>query len=141
MDAAVEIGRNPASKHQIKPECGDEQAEAGRDCRTRPAKRNSQARTGTGKYSFSPSYFPVQLTTSSISNPNRLILTLAICDGHTYIHSPHILCTAEYRSTGCQPDPGRTTDKMNISLSPLAPENLVSRRRTGDDFSTSTTCS
>ena len=30
MDAAAEIGRNPASKHQIQPEYGDEQADAGR---------------------------------------------------------------------------------------------------------------
>ena len=29
MDAAAEIGRNPASKHQIQPEYGDEQADAG----------------------------------------------------------------------------------------------------------------
>ena len=31
MDAAAELGRNPVSKHQIQPECGDEQADAGRD--------------------------------------------------------------------------------------------------------------
>ena len=31
MDAAAEPGRNPASKHQIQPENGDEQAGAGRD--------------------------------------------------------------------------------------------------------------
>ena len=31
MDAAAEFGRNPASKHQIQPEYGDEQADAGRD--------------------------------------------------------------------------------------------------------------
>ena len=30
--------------------------------------------------------FPVQLTTSRIGNLTRLILTLAICDDHTYIH-------------------------------------------------------
>ena len=52
MDAAAELGRNPVSKHQIQPEYGDEQADAGRDCRTRLARPNSQARTGTGKYSF-----------------------------------------------------------------------------------------
>ena len=33
MDAAAELGRNPVSKHQIQPEYGDEQADAGRDCR------------------------------------------------------------------------------------------------------------
>ena len=30
MDAVTEIGRNPVSKHQIRPEYGDEQADAGR---------------------------------------------------------------------------------------------------------------
>ena len=31
MDAATELGRNPVSKHQIQPEYGDKQADAGRD--------------------------------------------------------------------------------------------------------------
>ena len=53
MDAAAEIGRNPVSKHQIQPEYGDEQADAGREFRTRLARLISKARTGTGKYSFS----------------------------------------------------------------------------------------
>ena len=53
MDVAAELGRNPVSKHQIQPEYGDEQAEAGRDCRNRLARPNSQARTLTGEYSFS----------------------------------------------------------------------------------------
>ena len=53
MDAAAELGGNPASKHPIKPEYGDEQADAGRDCRTRFARPNSQAQTRTGKYYFS----------------------------------------------------------------------------------------
>ena len=34
MDAAAELGRNPVSEHHIQPEYGDEQADAGRDCRT-----------------------------------------------------------------------------------------------------------
>ena len=53
MDAAAELGRNPASKHQAQPEYGDEQADAGRGCQTHLARPNSQARTRTGKYSFS----------------------------------------------------------------------------------------
>ena len=52
MDAAAELGRNPVSKHQIQPECGDEQADAGRDGWTRLARPNSRARTGTGEYYF-----------------------------------------------------------------------------------------
>ena len=35
MDAAAEFGRNPVSEHQIQPVYGNEQADAGRDCRTR----------------------------------------------------------------------------------------------------------
>ena len=30
LDAAAELGRNPVSKHQIQPEYGDGQADAGR---------------------------------------------------------------------------------------------------------------
>ena len=56
MDAAVEIGGNPVvSKHQpirFSPSVENEQADAGRDGRTRLARPNSQARTGTGKYAF-----------------------------------------------------------------------------------------
>ena len=69
MDAAAELGRNSVSKHQIQPELGDEQADSGRDCRTRPARPNSQARNVE--------------TTSRIGNLTRLILTLAICDDRT----------------------------------------------------------
>ena len=44
MDAAAEIGRNPVSKHQIRPGCVEnEQADARQDRRTRLAKPNSQA--------------------------------------------------------------------------------------------------
>ena len=45
MDAAAELGRNPGSKHQVQPGYGDEQADAGRDCRTRLARPSSQPHT------------------------------------------------------------------------------------------------
>ena len=48
MDAAAELGRNSVRNHQIQPEYRDEQADAGRDCRNRLARPNSQARTRTG---------------------------------------------------------------------------------------------
>ena len=38
MDAAAELGGDPVSKHQIQPEYGDKQADAGRECRTRLAR-------------------------------------------------------------------------------------------------------
>ena len=54
VNGSQELGRNPVSNHYIQPEYGDdEQADAGRDCRTGLARLNSQARTRTGKYSFS----------------------------------------------------------------------------------------
>ena len=53
MDAAAESGWDSVSKHQLQPEYGDEQADAGRDGRTRLARPNSQeARMGTGKFYF-----------------------------------------------------------------------------------------
>ena len=51
--AAAELGRNSVSKHQIKLEYGDEQADAGWDCRPRLPRQISQARTRTGKFPFS----------------------------------------------------------------------------------------
>ena len=70
MDAAAEIGRNPVSKHQVQTEYGDEQADAEWDGRTRLARPNSQARTGT-IYAY---IFPVQLTASRTGSNTRLIL-------------------------------------------------------------------
>ena len=44
VDVAAELGRNPVvSKHQIRHEYRDEQADTGRNCRTRLARPNSQA--------------------------------------------------------------------------------------------------
>ena len=42
MDAAAGIGKNPVSMHQVQPEYGDEQADAGRDCRARLFSRDQQ---------------------------------------------------------------------------------------------------
>ena len=45
--------RRSLRTRQIQPKYGDEQADAGRDCRTRLARPNFQAQTQTRKYSFS----------------------------------------------------------------------------------------
>ena len=86
MNADAELGRNPVSKHQIQHGYGDEQADAERGDRTRLARPNSLARTGTGNNSFSL----FSLTTSRIGNLTRLIHTLAISDAHT-THRSHIV--------------------------------------------------
>ena len=79
MDAAAELGRNPVSKHQIQPEYGDEQADAGRDGWTRLARPNYQARTGTGEY-----YFPCSADHEQDWHPYPVDPYSAICDDHTY---------------------------------------------------------
>ena len=73
MDAAAELGRNPVSKHQAQPEYGDEQAGAGRDCRTRLSRETKFSGANADREIF---IFPVQLTTSRIGNLTWLIHTL-----------------------------------------------------------------
>ena len=80
MDAAAELGRNPVSKHLIQPEYGDDQADAGRDGRIRLARPNSQARTGTGEYSF-----PCSADHEQDWQPYPVDPYSAIRDDHIYI--------------------------------------------------------
>ena len=82
MDAVAESGRNPVSNHQIQPEYGHEQADAGRDGRTYLVRTISQARAGQGKKKKN-----VQLTTSRIGKHPRLIYTLLyVMTIHADIH-------------------------------------------------------
>ena len=71
MDAAAELGRNPVSKHQIQPEYGDEQADAGRDGWTRLARPKKFLCSADHEQDWQP-YYPV--------DPYS-----AICDDRTYI--------------------------------------------------------
>ena len=64
MDTAAELGRNPVSKHQIQPEYGDEQADAGQDS-AEPVSRDQISGTNADREII---IFPVQL-----------IHTLVIC--------------------------------------------------------------
>ena len=76
MDAAAELGRNPVNPEygdeHNQPEYIDEQADAGRACRTRLARPNSQATNADKEILI----FPVQLTMSRNGNLTRLIHTL-----------------------------------------------------------------
>ena len=92
MDAAAELGRNPVSKHQIQPEYGDEQADAGRVGCTRLARPSSQARTGTGEY-----YFPCSADHEQDWQPYPVDPYSAICDEHTYIllYSDTVRCPGD----------------------------------------------
>ena len=100
MDAAAELRRNPVSKHYIQPEYGAEQADAGRDCQTRLAKPNSQARRNADRETF---IFPAQLSTCRIGNLlTRLIHTLlyVMCDHtNTYCRSSLAATTAKNETT------------------------------------------
>ena len=73
MDAAVNIGSNPVSKHQIQPSVENEQADTKRDSQICLTKPNPQACTGTRKF------FPVQLTMDRIG---KLTLNSQLLSGH-----------------------------------------------------------
>ena len=77
MDAVAHGGRNPLSKHHLNVE--NEQADAGRDGRTRLARPNSQGERGQGKV-----YFPCSADHDQDGNHTRLIHTqlkvLTVCN-------------------------------------------------------------
>ena len=87
MDAVAELGRNSVSKHQIQPEYGYEQADAGQDCRIRLARPNSQAREqrGQGNINFPCSADHEQDWQPYPVDPYSCYL-LYMCD-HTYIYT------------------------------------------------------
>ena len=64
MDAAAELGRNPVSKHQIQPECGDELADAAKGLPHPSHETKFSGANGNREKII----FPVQLTTSRIGN-------------------------------------------------------------------------
>ena len=80
MDAAAELGRNPViSKHQIQPDYGDEQADAGGTGRLNPSRETKLSGTHGDRGLF---IFPVQLTTSRTRLIHTLLYVMTI---HTYI--------------------------------------------------------
>ena len=87
-DAAAESGRNPVSKHHTQPECGERAGRRGTG-RPNPSRETKFPSSNADREIF---IFPVQLTTSRMSNLTRLIHTLLciyICGDHTciYIHT------------------------------------------------------
>ena len=153
MDGAAQLGRNPVSKHQIQPEYGDEQADVGRDCRTRLARPNSQARTGIGKIFI---FFPAKLTTSRIGNLTRLIHTLLYVMTihtyiaidtyikaltiHTYIYTRSRISLARFFDSTVQYSRTviiyRSIYCHHINLSPGRPQSFRYQRRPVDDYMT-----
>ena len=94
MDAA-ELGRNPVSKHQIQPEYEDEQADAGRDCRTVSRDQILRRKRGEGNI-----IFPCSVDHEQDWQPYPVDLYSAICDDRTYIPvycTPTLLLTLTKR--------------------------------------------
>ena len=85
MDATAELGRNTVNKYQIQPECGDEQADAGRrySILPNPSRETKFSGTNADREIF---IFPVQLTTYRTGNLTGLVHTLAICVAIHYIY-------------------------------------------------------
>ena len=84
MGAAAELGRNPVSKHQIQPEYGDEQADAGRDGPSEPVSRDQILRHARGQGNI---HFPCSADHEQDWQPYPVDRYSAICDDHTYIHT------------------------------------------------------
>ena len=83
MDAAAELGRNPVSKHQIQPEYGDEQADAGRDCRNVSRDQILSREREQGNV-----HFPCPADHEHDWQPYPVDPYYAICDDHTYCTLP-----------------------------------------------------
>ena len=81
MDAAAELGRNPVSKHQIQPEYGDEQTDAGGTAE--PVSRDQILRHARGQGNV---HFPCSADHEQDWQPYPVDPYSAICDDHTYIH-------------------------------------------------------
>ena len=77
------MGRNPASKHQIKPEYGEWAGWRGAG-RPNPSRKTKFSGANGDREMFT---FLVQLTTSRIGDLSRLIHTLLCMYGHTYSKS------------------------------------------------------
>ena len=89
----------------------NEQADPGRDGLTRLARPNYQARTGTGKCSFSCSTDHEQDW-----QPYPVDPSLAICDDHTYIHTCCLLLCDRILDSDSKP-PNSQTLKLVRELS------------------------
>ena len=79
MDAAAELGRK--SKHQIQPENGTEQADAGRDETAEPVSRDQILRRERGQGNIS---FPCSADHKQDWQPYPVDPYSAMCDGHRY---------------------------------------------------------
>ena len=85
MDAAAELGRNPVSKHQIQPEYGDEQADAGRDC----VPRDQILRRERGQRNI---HFPCSADHEQDWQPYPVDPYSCYVYDHTYIHNSFNFC-------------------------------------------------
>ena len=85
MDAAAELGRNSVSKHQIQPEYGDEQAGAGRDCRTVTQDQILRRKRGQGHI-----HFPCSVDHEQDWQPCPVDPYSCYMCGHTYKQSPTV---------------------------------------------------
>ena len=111
MDATVELGRNPVSKHQIQP--STEMSKLTLDGTAEPVSRDQILRRKFAEREIF--IFAVQLTTSRIGNLTRLIHTLAIC---VTIHMP-------------------CTQRSFFQLGKLWFPSLLARSRSEEDWSRS----
>ena len=83
MDAAVELGRNPVSKHQIQPEYG-KMSRLTRDGTAEPVSRDQILRHARGQGNI---IFPCSADHEQDWQPYPVDPYYAVCDDHTYVHT------------------------------------------------------
>ena len=107
MDAAAELGRNPviSTKFSLSMEIN----RLTRDRTAEPVSRDQYSGANGDREIL---IFPVQLTPRRIGNLTRLILTLAIRDDHTHIHTPVLSTCPLHTNSGC----GKREAHINWSM-------------------------
>ena len=93
LDAAAELGRNPVSKHQIQPEYGDEQADAGRLNPSRETKFS-------GTHGDRGIFCPCSADHEQDCQPYPVDPYSSICDDHTYIHIVVVFTCGKVQGSG-----------------------------------------
>ena len=86
MDAAVEIGRNPVSNHQIQ-----RFSKENEEVETRRDSQNLSRETKFSGANGDKEFFPCSADHEQHWQPHAVDLYSAICDDHTCIHIPGIL--------------------------------------------------
>ena len=118
MDGAAELGRNPVSKHQIRPGYGDEQADA--DGTTETVSRDQILRHERGQGNIN---FPCSADHEQDWQPYPVDPYSGYMCDHTYIHAPsgqsRVYRVTQMRTDGVDCRESAGTGPVNLKVVPV----------------------